>query len=153
MVLSIGSPVGEAEGLGTAGGETVTKLWDNNPFLTLEGHKNVNLTTFRKSGEPVATPVWYVVLHGKLYVRTGADSGKVKRIRNSGRVQLAPATVRGKRVGPETEAEARVLGAGEEELTETAMRLLARRYKTTPLVDLLTRNEERAVLEIVPAGR
>jgi len=46
-----------------------------------------------------------------------------------------------------------VLGAGEEELTETAMRLLARRYKTTPLVDLLTRNEERAVLEIVPAGR
>jgi hypothetical protein len=46
-----------------------------------------------------------------------------------------------------------VLGAGEEELTETAMRLLARRYKTTPLVDLLTHNEERAVLEIVPAGR
>ncbi len=129
----------------------MAELWYNNPFPTLEDYKNINLTTFRKSGEPVVTPVWYVVLDGKLYVRTGDDSGKVKRIRNSGRVQLAPATVRGKRVGPETEAEARVLGAGEEELTETAMRLLARRYRTTPLVNLLTRNEERAVLEIVPA--
>lgn len=28
-----------------------------NPFPTLEGHKNINLTTFRNSGEAVPTPV------------------------------------------------------------------------------------------------
>lgn len=131
----------------------MAKLWDTNPFPTLEGYKNINVTTFRKSGDPMATPVWYVVMNGRLYVRTGADSGKVKRIRNNPRMLLAPATVRGKRVGPETEAEARVLGAGEEEVAEKAMELLRRRYKTTPLVNLLTRNEEQAVLEIMPAAR
>ena len=61
----------------------------------LEGHKNINLTTFRKSGNEVPTPVWFVVLEGKLYVRTEASSGKVKRIRNNGRVEPAPSTVRG----------------------------------------------------------
>ncbi len=131
----------------------MAKLWYDNPFPTLEGYKNINVTTFRKSGDPMATPVWYVVINGRLYVRTGADSGKVKRIRNNPRMLLAPATVRGKRVGPETEAEARVLGAGEEEVAEKAMELLRRRYKTTPLVNLLPRNEEQAVLEIMPAAR
>lgn len=121
-----------------------------NPFPTLQGHKNINLTTFRKSGEEVPTPVWYVVLEDKLYVRTEAGSGKVKRIRNNGRVQLAPSTVRGKTVGPTTEAEARVLGPGEEDLAGKAMELLGRKYKTTPIVNLLTRGHERAVLEISP---
>jgi len=87
-----------------------------NLFPALEGHKNTNLTTFRKSGELVVTPVWYVVMNGKLYVKTGAHSGKVKRIRNSGSVLLGPATVKGKQIGPVTEARARVLGPGEEEL-------------------------------------
>lgn len=123
-----------------------------NPFPTLEGDKNINLTTFRKSGEAVPTPVWYVVLEDKLYVRTEADSVKVKRIRNDGRVLLAPATVRGKRIGPESEARARILGLSEENLAEKAMELLGRKYKTTPIVNLLTRNHERAVLEISPIG-
>lgn len=50
----------------------------------------VVLTTFRRSGEPVATPVW-VVADPKgdgVVVMTIADSGKVKRIRNDPRVTL-----------------------------------------------------------------
>ncbi len=129
----------------------MTEAGSTNPFPALEGHKNANLTTFRKSGDVVPTPVWYVVLDGKLYVRTGADSGKVKRIRNDSRVLLAPATVRGKQVGPESEARARILGPGEEGLVENAMKLLRRRYKTTPIVDLFLGREEQAVLEIEPA--
>lgn len=120
------------------------------PFPTLEGHKNVNLTTFRRGGEAVVTPVWFVVLDGMLYVRTGADSGKVKRIRNDPRVLLAPATVRGRPVGPATGARARALGPEEAELAATAIRLLRCRYRTTPLVDLFMGAEERAVLEIAP---
>ena len=123
-----------------------------NPFPTLREHKNINLTTFRKSGEAVPTPVWYVVLEDKLYVRTEASSGKVKRIRNNGRVELAPSTVRGKTLGSTTEAKARVLGPGEENLAGKVMELLGRRYKTTPIVNLLTRGHERAVLEISPIG-
>ncbi len=87
-----------------------------------------------------------------MYVRTEANSGKVKRIRNDGRVLLAPATARGKRIGPESEARVRILGPGEEDLAEKTMELLGRKYKTTPIVNLLTRNHERAVLEISPIG-
>jgi uncharacterized protein len=123
-----------------------------NPFPMLEGHKNVNLTTFRKSGEPVVTPVWYVVFDGKLYLRTGANSGKVKRIRNDPRVQLAPSTVRGKQVGPTSEGRAGVLGSGEEELSQKALKLLRHRYMSTPIVELFIRGEESAIMEIVSVG-
>ncbi len=82
----------------------------------------------------------------------GAGSGKVKRIRNNPRVLLAPTTVRGKRIGPESEAKARILGPGEEELAEKAIERLRRRYKTTPIVDLFVGREEHAVLEIEPVG-
>lgn len=54
----------------------VTGSQSASPFPTLEGHNNINLTTFRKSGEAVTTPVWYVVLEDKLYVRTEANSAK-----------------------------------------------------------------------------
>jgi PPOX class probable F420-dependent enzyme len=119
-----------------------------NPFAMLEGHKNVNLTTFRKSGEPAVTPVWYVVFDGKLYVRTGASSGKVERIRNDPRVQLAPSTVRGKQAGPTSEGRDRILGSGEKELAQKALKLLRHRYMSAPIVDLFIRGEESAVLEI-----
>ena len=59
-------------------------------------HKYINVTTFRKNGEEVPTPVWFVVLEDKLYTFTGATSGKVKRIRANGRVKVAPSDVRGK---------------------------------------------------------
>jgi|SRR5215207_7649005 len=132
-------------------GGSLTEARSTNPFPNLKGYKNANLATFRKSGEPVVTPAWYAVLDGKLYVRTGAGSGKVKRIRNDPRVRLAPATVRGKWIGPESEARARILGPGEEELVEKVMKLLRQRYKTMPIVDLFVGREEHAILEIEPA--
>jgi len=131
-------------------GDYLTEARSTNPFPNLEGYKNANLATFRKSGEPVVTPVWYAVLDGKLYVRTGAGSDKIKRIRGDPRVRLAPATLRGKRIGPESEARARILGPGEEELAEKAMKLLKQRYGTMPIVDLLVGREEHAILEIEP---
>ena len=128
----------------------MTEARSTNPFPALEESKNANLATFRRSGAPVVTPVWYVVLDGKLYVRTEAIAGKVKRIRNNPRVLLAPATVRGKQTGQESEARARILETGEEELSEKAMKLLRQRYKTMPIVDLFVGREEHVVLEIEP---
>ncbi|KOU16902.1 pyridoxamine 5'-phosphate oxidase [Streptomyces sp. WM6372] len=58
--------------------------------------KYVSLTTFRKDGTPVATPVWAVADGGELYVWTRSDSWKVKRIRNNGRVTVRACDVRGR---------------------------------------------------------
>jgi len=62
----------------------------------LEREPYVNLVTFRRDGRGVETPVWFVVLDGKLYVFTDGTSAKVKRLRATGRVKIAPCGVRGR---------------------------------------------------------
>ena len=66
----------------------------------------IALETFRKSGDGVVTPVWVVAEGGKLYVWTVGDSGKVKRIRNNGRVRIAVSDSRGTPKSDWVEAEA-----------------------------------------------
>lgn len=62
----------------------------------LAAEKYLLLTTFRKDGRAVATPVWAVRDGDALAVWTAANSGKVKRIRRSGEVTVAPCDVRGR---------------------------------------------------------
>jgi PPOX class probable F420-dependent enzyme len=71
--------------------------------------KYISLSTFRKSGVAVPTPVWFGELDDKLYVMSRSDSGKYKRILNNSQVRIAPCTVRGKITGPEFAAVARIL--------------------------------------------
>jgi len=94
-------------------------------FESLRGRKYCLLTTFRKSGEAVPTPVWFGLADGKLYLRTEAAVGKVKRIRANPRVLVAPCTVRGKPLGPPAEGRARILGPQE---TDGAERAIAANY-------------------------
>lgn len=75
----------------------------------IQGQKYISLTTFRKTGVGVPTPVWFGEEDGKLFVMTRSDMGKAKRIRNNPRVKVAPCTIRGKVTGPEFGATARVL--------------------------------------------
>jgi uncharacterized protein len=75
----------------------------------IKSQKYISLTTFRKSGAAVPTPVWFGEQGEKLYVMTRSDSGKYKRIRNNSHVRIAPCTVRGKIIGPDFAAEARIL--------------------------------------------
>ena len=75
----------------------------------VRSQKYISLKTFRKSGAPVETPVWFGEEDGKLYVMTRSDMGKTKRIRNSPKVQVAPCTIRGQVTGPEFPATARIL--------------------------------------------
>ncbi|MFE5768889.1 PPOX class F420-dependent oxidoreductase [Streptomyces sp. NPDC056485] len=89
--------------------------------------KYVSLTTFRKDGTPVATPVWAVADGGELYVWTRSDSWKVKRIRNNGRVALSPCDVRGRVAegAPVLEGEARLL---DEAGLARVRKLMSRKY-------------------------
>jgi uncharacterized protein len=75
----------------------------------ISGQKYVCLTTFRKSGIGVGTPVWFAERGEKLYVKTRIESGKSKRIRNNPSVRIAPCTIRGKIIGPEFAGKARIL--------------------------------------------
>lgn len=75
----------------------------------IKGQSYISLTTFRKTGVGVSTPVWFGEQDGKLYVMTRAHMGKVKRVRNNPKVKVAPCTIRGKVTGPEFEASARLL--------------------------------------------
>lgn len=78
-------------------------------FDHLHGQKYCLLVTYKRDGEPVATPVWFGLAGGKLYVRSDADAAKVKRIRNGSRARVGPCTARGKPLGPPAEGRARVL--------------------------------------------
>lgn len=69
----------------------------------------VSLVTYRKDGTAVPTPVWVSREGATLYVWTQADSGKVKRIRNRGHVQVAPCDQRGRIQGDYVDAAARIL--------------------------------------------
>ncbi|MGY2084427.1 PPOX class F420-dependent oxidoreductase [Blastococcus sp. SYSU DS0539] len=66
----------------------------------------VSLTTFRRTGAPVATPVWAAPDGDTLVVWTRADSGKVKRLRHTERVTVVPCDVRGRVRGPAVEGTA-----------------------------------------------
>jgi putative flavoprotein involved in K+ transport len=84
------------------------------------------VTTFRKDGRPVATPVWFARDGERVYAETSPASGKVKRIGRGSDVLVAPCTATGKALGPALEGRARVLSRPEEQ--RHAEELLASRY-------------------------
>ena len=59
-------------------------------LLRLADERFVSLTTFRRSGQPVSTPVWVGRDGDALVVLTPSGSGKVKRLRVDPRVQVQP---------------------------------------------------------------
>ena len=75
----------------------------------LDRHRYVSLTTFRRSGAEVATPVWFAALGAQLYVVTSGDSGKVKRLRNTPKARVAPSNARGRVQGAWQSATAHLL--------------------------------------------
>ncbi|MDP8901732.1 MAG: PPOX class F420-dependent oxidoreductase [Actinomycetota bacterium] len=96
-----------------------------NPFDALAGGRYVRLSTFRRSGDPVPTPVWFARLGENLYVVTGRNTGKVKRIRNNPDVTLAPSDFRGRPKGRDLRA---VAGLTDEPKGGPADRALRNKY-------------------------
>ncbi|MDG4807119.1 PPOX class F420-dependent oxidoreductase [Micromonospora sp. WMMD1120] len=100
----------------------------------LSAEKYILLTTFRRDGRAVPTPVWAVRDGDALAVWTRADSGKVKRIRNNGAVTVAPCDVRGRPHGAELPARATLYGSGD---TGRVRDLLKHKYRLIGRLSLL----------------
>ncbi len=83
-------------------------------LLTQSGLSHtVLLTSFRRAGQGVGTPVGIRSADGKLYFMTPASTGKVKRIAHNPHVTLALCTFRGKALGPDIDGVARRLAGAE----------------------------------------
>ena len=69
----------------------------------------MSLSTFRKSGAEVKTPVWFAAEGGKLYCFSDPNAGKLKRLRNFSRARVAPCDVRGNILGEWRDTNARIV--------------------------------------------
>jgi PPOX class probable F420-dependent enzyme len=96
------------------------------PLHAIAGATYLSLTTYRKNGDPVATPVWFAEAGGRLYLFTFPGAGKLKRIRHTARVTFAPCKVGGQLTGPVGEATARIVTDASEQ--RLALAELARKY-------------------------
>ena len=110
------------------------------------------LTTFKRDGSPVATPVHIAANGDRAVFRTWDKTWKWKRLRRNPRVTLAPCTIGGRPTGPAVPALARLL-SGEE--ARQAARLLGKKYPIlhTWLIPLAHRvmGAETVHFELVPA--
>jgi uncharacterized protein len=88
--------------------------------------KYLSLTSFKRDGSAVATPVWFVIEHGCLLINTDPQSLKAKRIRRNPAVMVAPCTASGRLRGDPVPARAELLPHSELERVE---QLMARKYR------------------------
>jgi|688.fasta_scaffold347831_2 PPOX class probable F420-dependent enzyme len=85
----------------------------------------VALTTYKKDGTPVTTPMWVAVDGNRILTTSDFDAWKLKRIQRNPRVRLAPCTIRGRVTGDFIDGRARVMTEAE---TESAIEGKKRRY-------------------------
>ena len=117
---------------------------DKNPYISL--------TTYRRNGKAVSTPVWFARADNALYIFSAADAGKVKRLRNSSRAQVADCNYRGKVLSEWRSVEACLLDESEE--TSHAYELLQRKYGlqmtlTNLMSRIAGRINQRQVIKVV----
>jgi uncharacterized protein len=82
-------------------------------FTGFDKTRQILLVTFTRSGEAMPSPINHGVADGKIYVRTDASTGKVKRINNNPRVVVVPSSLRGKPKGQAVAGIARILPESE----------------------------------------
>jgi uncharacterized protein len=91
----------------------------------------LSVTSFKRDGTAVATPVWFVQENGRLLVETDADSYKVKRIRRNPSVRVAVCSATGRLRGDMVSARAELLPDSEVSRVE---QLLARKYRVDTMI-------------------
>ncbi|MFW9824031.1 MAG: PPOX class F420-dependent oxidoreductase [Candidatus Thorarchaeota archaeon] len=121
---------------------------------TITKEKYISLTTYRKNGEGVPTPVLFAEENGKLYVETESTRYKVNRIKNNPNVQFAPCNMRGKLLGSSIDGTARILSESEKDIAFEALR---KKYFRFRFGDALSRSKsknskkaEKVYIEIIP---
>ncbi|MGX1565124.1 PPOX class F420-dependent oxidoreductase [Streptomyces sp. NPDC055506] len=107
---------------------------DDSALDELGAGKYLLITSYRRNGTPVATPVWVVRDGDALGAWTPADSWKVKRIRNRADVLAGPCDLRGNPTGEQLPARAEICDAA---TTARYRQLIARKYGLTGRLTLL----------------
>jgi PPOX class probable F420-dependent enzyme len=121
---------------------------------TLRETKTILLTSYKRDGTAVATPVSVAFDGKRAFVRSYSKAWKTKRLANNPRVEVAPCTFRGEPTGPPVPAHATLL-AGEQ--AGIAAKALARRHRVlqaivVPLAHRLMRDKTMHY-ELHPDGR
>jgi PPOX class probable F420-dependent enzyme len=116
-------------------------------YQRLAGERYIVLTTYRRNGDPVETPVWVAADDGELLVWTERKSGKVKRLRRNPAVRVQAGDLRGRtKHGAAVAGRARVLDDAGSELVRRA---IARKYgllgRVTMFFSRLRGGRERTV--------
>ena len=123
--------------------------------MTPDDARYLALTTYRRDGRPVTTPVWAASLDGNLYVVTARSTGKARRLRATGRVRFAPSGRSGRRIlGDWRDGSGRVVE--DEPCRGEALAALRRKYGWQMSLAMLISplrglERERVVLELTPA--
>ncbi|MEU1106925.1 PPOX class F420-dependent oxidoreductase [Streptomyces tibetensis] len=107
---------------------------DDTTLDALGAGKYLLITSYRRNGTPVATPVWVVRDGAALGAWTPADSWKVKRIRNRADVLVGPCDLRGNPTGDQVPATAEICDPA---TTGRYRQLVARKYGLTGRLTLL----------------
>ena len=125
---------------------------EQSAFSELKNQQYILLKTFRKNGEAVATPVWFAQEGEQLYITTDGNAGKVKRIRNNGKVLLAPCDARGNVRGSEVAGQAREVSQSDH---PHANKILAAKFGLLYQIFMLMgklRRGTRTYLVVTPAS-
>ncbi len=110
-------------------------------FAALAHETYLSLTTFRRNGTPVATPVWVVSDDGtRLLVHTDSTSGKVKRLRNNSMVRVGACSSSGAVHGPVFDGKATLL-----EDVSLVEHLIGRKYGAMARVIGVVKSVQRLV--------
>jgi PPOX class probable F420-dependent enzyme len=111
------------------------------------GQSYLNLETYRRSGQAMPTPVWFVEDGGAYYIRTLRNAGKVKRVRNNSRVRVMPCGRSGEPRGAWVAAHAAIV---DDAATSTRVDgLLNRKYGLMKRIfDLLQRGRGQDVIRV-----
>ncbi|HEX6554721.1 MAG TPA: pyridoxamine 5'-phosphate oxidase family protein [Ktedonobacteraceae bacterium] len=112
-----------------------------------KGHTTI-LTSFRRNGMGVGSPVGTVASQGNLYFMTPASTGKVKRLANNPRVTVAPGTFKGEALGPAIEGTVRRLSGEELKQARDLLRVGLLGHFWGFIFDLRYPGEKTAVYEI-----
>jgi PPOX class probable F420-dependent enzyme len=124
--------------------EVARKPGTEGDFAGFSGARQCLVITFKRSGEPVPTPVNFGLSAGRLYFRSEPRSAKVRRIRRDPHVRVAPCNLRGRPTGGTTEGTAHVLSGEEASRADAA---LAANW--TPPMKAMERGMDRLPIEIV----
>ncbi|ORV49262.1 pyridoxamine 5'-phosphate oxidase [Mycolicibacter engbaekii] len=126
-------------------------------FSGFDAFRQIVLVTYKRSGEAMPSPINHGVDAGKIYVRTDASTGKVKRIRNNPNVVVVPSSLRGKPEGKPVAGIARILPESDHARAERAIAA-----NWSPAMRIFERGLDKgsaaagipiAYIEIAPAGQ